>query len=143
MLSNSEKISIIKRIDFIEVELNDLSEYKSLTYKEYNGNRIIRRNVERIIENIANALIDISKIIISGLNVDIPDSYREIILKLGELEIINYDLANNIAEIARLRNVLAHQYLDIKWSYIKNFIEEKVDKVNNFLEKIKIYLNLK
>lgn len=142
MLSDSEKISIMKRIDFIEVELNDLSEYKGLTYKEYNGNRIIRRNVERIIENIANALIDISKIIISGLNVDIPDSYREIILKLGELEIINYDLANNIAEIARLRNVLAHQYLDIKWSYIKNFIEEKVDKVNNFLNKVKIYLNL-
>lgn len=50
MLSNSEKISIIKRIDFIEVELNDLSEYKGLTYKEYNGNRIIRRNIERIIE---------------------------------------------------------------------------------------------
>ncbi|WP_367669234.1 type VII toxin-antitoxin system HepT family RNase toxin [Caldanaerobacter subterraneus] len=140
MLKDSDKVSVIKRIEFIRIELEDLKEYKNLTFQEYNSNRIARRNVERIIENVANALIDISKILIANENVDMPDSYRDIILKLGEVKIIELDLARSISEIARLRNVLAHQYLDIKWSYIKNFLEEKVDDVYTFLNIIDSYI---
>ena len=113
MLNESDKLNILKRIDFIQIELNDLDEYKKLTYEVYNTDRITRRNVERIIENISNALIDISKIIIANENIHIPNSYREIILKLGEIETIDEELAKSIAEIDRLRNVLAHQYLTL------------------------------
>lgn len=140
MLKDSDKINIIKRIDFIQTEMSDLVNYKELSYQDYNNNRMVRRNVERIIENISNALIDISKIIIANENVKIPDSYREIILELGEIKVIDMNLAESIAEISRLRNVLAHQYLDIKWSYIKKFLTEKIDDVNEFLKCINSYI---
>lgn len=32
------------------------------------------------------------------------------------------DLAEQVAELARLRNILAHQYLDIRWNSLKDFI---------------------
>ncbi|MDI3309967.1 MAG: DUF86 domain-containing protein [Thermoanaerobacterium sp.] len=140
MLNESDKLNILKRIDFIQIELNDLDEYKKLTYEVYNTDRITRRNVERIIENISNALIDISKIIIANENIDIPNSYREIILKLGEIETIDEELAKSIAEIARLRNVLAHQYLDIKWSYIKTFLTDKINDVYKFIDAVNKYV---
>lgn len=140
MLNESDKLNILKRIDFIQIELNDLHEYKKLTYEVYNTDRITRRNVERIIENISNALIDISKIIIANENIDIPNSYREIILKLGEIETIDEELAKSIAEIARLRNVLAHQYLDIKWSYIKTFLTDKINDVYKFIDAVNKYV---
>ncbi|SHE92337.1 Uncharacterized conserved protein YutE, UPF0331/DUF86 family [Thermoanaerobacter uzonensis DSM 18761] len=141
MLKDSDKINVIKRIEFIQIELEDLKEHKELSFQEYNANRIVRRNVERMIENIANALIDISKILIANENVEIPDSYREIILKLGEIKVIDIELAKSIAEIARLRNVLAYQYLDIKWSYIRNFLTKKIDGVYEFLRAIELYIN--
>ncbi|EGD52314.1 Uncharacterized conserved protein YutE, UPF0331/DUF86 family [Thermoanaerobacter thermohydrosulfuricus] len=141
MLKDSDKINVIKRIEFIQIELEDLKAHKELSFQEYNANRIVRRNVERMIENIANALIDISKILIANENVEIPDSYREIILKLGEIKVIDIELAKSIAEIARLRNVLAHQYLDIKWSYIRNFLTKKIDDVYEFLRTIELYIN--
>ncbi|MGI1691784.1 type VII toxin-antitoxin system HepT family RNase toxin [Thermoanaerobacter uzonensis] len=141
MLKDSDKINVIKRIEFIQIELEDLKVHKELSFQEYNANRIVRRNVERMIENIANALIDISKILIANENVEIPDSYREIILKLGEIKVIDIELAKSIAEIARLRNVLAHQYLDIKWSYIRNFLTKKIDDVYEFLRTIELYIN--
>ncbi|MCP2239626.1 type VII toxin-antitoxin system HepT family RNase toxin [Thermoanaerobacterium thermosaccharolyticum] len=142
MLNESDKINILKRIDFIQIELNDLDEYKKLTYEEYDTDRIVRRNVERIIENISNALIDISKIIIVNENIDIPNSYREIILKLGEIKTIDEELAKSIAEIARLRNVLAHQYLDIKWSYVKTFITDKINDVYKFIDAVNKYVEM-
>ncbi|HHW58349.1 MAG TPA: DUF86 domain-containing protein [Clostridia bacterium] len=141
MLKDSDKINVIKRIEFIQIELEDLKAHKELSFQEYNADRIVRRNVERMIENIANALIDISKILIANENVEIPDSYREIILKLGEIKVIDIELAKSIAEIARLRNVLAHQYLDIKWSYIRNFLTKKIDDVYEFLRTIELYIN--
>ncbi|WP_434655541.1 type VII toxin-antitoxin system HepT family RNase toxin [Thermoanaerobacterium thermosaccharolyticum] len=142
MLNESDKLNILKRIDFIQIKLNDLDEYKKLTYEEYDTDRIVRRNVERIIENISNALIDISKIIIVNENIDIPNSYREIILKLGEIKTIDEELAKSIAEIARLRNVLAHQYLDIKWSYVKTFITDKINDVYKFIDAVNKYVEM-
>ncbi|PHO08300.1 hypothetical protein BFT35_02265 [Thermoanaerobacterium thermosaccharolyticum] len=142
MLNESDKLNILKRIDFIQIELNDLDEYKKLTYEVYNTDRITRRNVERIIENISNALIDISKIIIANENIHIPNSYREIILKLGEIETIDEELAKSIAEIDRLRNVLAHQYLDIKWSYVKTFITDKINDVYKFIDAVNKYVEM-
>lgn len=142
MLNESDKLNILKRIDFIQIELNDLDEYKKLTYEVYNTDRITRRNVERIIENISNALIDISKIIIANENIHIPNSYREIILKLGEIETIDEELAKSIAEIARLRNVLAHQYLDIKWSYVTTFITDKINDVYKFIDAVNKYVEM-
>lgn len=141
MLEYQNKLSILKRVEFIYLELKDLEQYKNLTFEEYDTNRFIRRNVERIIENIANAIIDISKIIIANSDVQVPDSYREMILKLSEFNIIDIALATSIAEVARLRNILAHQYLDIRWEYLKNFIDEKIGDVYKFLENILNFVN--
>lgn len=99
MLEYQNKLSILKRVEFIYLELKDLEQYKNLTFEEYDTNRFIRRNVERIIENIANAIIDISKIIIANSDVQVPDSYREMILKLSEFNIIDIALATSIAEV--------------------------------------------
>jgi len=125
VLEHQNKLSILKRVNFIYLEIEDLEQYKNSTFEEYRKDRFIRRNVERIIENIANAIIDILKIIIANSDVQVPDFYREMILKLSEFNIIDIALATSIAEVARLHNILAHQYLDIRWEYLKNFIDEK------------------
>ncbi len=61
-LNTIQKTSIIKRIDFIEIELKDLAEYKTLDFNTYARDRKVRRDVERMIENIVNATIDIGKL---------------------------------------------------------------------------------
>ena len=61
-LNTIQKTSIIKRIDTIETELKDLDEYNEiLDFNTYTSGieEKVRRDVERIIENIVNATIDI------------------------------------------------------------------------------------
>jgi|GEM_PF-558908 len=115
-----QRSSIIKRIDFVETELNDLAEYHALDFKTYSQNRKIRREVDRIIENIANALIDIGKIVLAGESSMLPESYAEVFTSLEACGVINADLCGRIKDIARLRNILAHQYLDLKGDMLKN-----------------------
>ncbi|WP_041736597.1 HepT-like ribonuclease domain-containing protein [Caldicellulosiruptor acetigenus] len=58
---------------------------------------------------------------------------KETLLKLGKLKIIDSSFSTSIAKIARLLNILAHQYLDIKWDYIKDFISKKSEDVDKFM----------
>jgi uncharacterized protein YutE (UPF0331/DUF86 family) len=98
----------------------------------------VRRNIERIIENLANACIDIAKIILAGEPVEIPGTYQDIILKLGELKIVESDLASKIAALAKARNVLAHQYLDLKWDIINPLIRDCPVFLNEFIKSLNI-----
>jgi uncharacterized protein YutE (UPF0331/DUF86 family) len=132
-LNTIQKTSIIKRISFIETELNDLGEYQTLDFNTYARERKARRDVERIIENIVNATIDIGKIILAGEDIALPDTYREIFIKLGDSGLIDTRLAGCLSDLARLRNILAHQYLDIKWEMIKDFINQGSTEVTTFL----------
>ena len=138
-LNNEQKQGIIERINFLKVELADLeSKYINISWQEYKDDRDKRRNVERIVENLANACIDIAKIVLSGETIEIPGTYQEIILKLGENKIVDISLAEKVAKLARMRNVLAHQYLDLKWELIKPLIAEAPDFITKFIDQLKV-----
>lgn len=137
MLSPADRFFIMKRVDFIQAELEDLAEYQQISFNDYTSNRKLQRNLERIAENIANAIIDLCKILLSNTTQAIPDTYRDIILKAGELESLDPAHASEIADIARLRNILSHQYLDIKWDALKFFIAQADRIIRPFLSTIK------
>ena len=135
-LEKAQKEAVIRRISFAKVELNDLEAFQSTDYETYRKDRMKRRNVERIAENIANVVIDIGKIVLAGENVETPGTYREVFLRMHELEIIPEEMANKLVEIARTRNILAHQYLDIKWERLQTFIENAPVAVEDFIRVI-------
>lgn len=112
ILDKTQRESLIKRVSFIEAELADLSEFANIDFPTYSSDRISRRNIERILENVLNASIDIAKILIAGEELELPGSYREVFLKLGEPRLLDLKLAQNLADLARVRNILSHQYLD-------------------------------
>jgi uncharacterized protein YutE (UPF0331/DUF86 family) len=136
-LNEIQKISIVKRIDFIELELKDLEEYGSLDFDTYSQNRKARRDVERISENIANGMIDIGKVILAGEDIELPETYKDIFRKLVQMKIINEELGEGLSDLVRLRNILAHQYLDIKWEMIKDFISHGKNDVKAFMPIVK------
>jgi uncharacterized protein YutE (UPF0331/DUF86 family) len=137
ILKKDQKSDIVRRIDFIQIQLSDLKKFTKLDWTTYQKDRDTQRNVERLAENIANATIDVCKIIIVGEDVEIPNSYREVVQKLGEVGVLEEGLALDVADYVVLRNVLAHQYLDIKWSKIKDFIVRAPQVVPKFIESIK------
>jgi uncharacterized protein YutE (UPF0331/DUF86 family) len=133
ILGKDELEDIAQRTDFIQLQLGDLKKFYNLDWASYSKDRDVQRNVERLIENVANATIDICKIILAGEEIEMPNSYKDIILKLGLMGILGEDLAGKIAEYALLRNFLAHQYLDLKWDKISAFIKTAPGDFENFL----------
>jgi len=115
---------LVKHIQFIEEELKDYEQFKDFTRDEYLKNRNKRRDLERWIENIINSTVDISRIILSIEGKSIPDTYREIVQMISTINGLEGVEAEKLSKWVKLRNIISHDYLDIRWSSISKFIIE-------------------
>jgi len=137
------KQKLLKHINFVEAEIGDYPKFKTLTWKEYSDDRDKRRNVERWTENIINSSIDIAKAILILEGKNLPDNYKEIVLAVSTIKELEIDSADQLSRWVKFRNILAHEYLDIKWTSIKKFIAETEPLYRTFLDKAKEYLEIK
>ena len=142
-MERENKTRLIKHIAFLEEELKDYENFRSLSQEEYNKERDKRRNVERWIENIINSSIDIAKIILSSENIPLPDSYREAIALLSLVSDFDKDDIDRLSDWVRLRNIISHEYLDIRWNSINRFINQAIPTYKSFLETLKKYVDKK
>lgn len=140
-LKKEIKYRLIKHTSFLKNEIKDHGIFTTLTWKEYEQERNKRRNVERWIENIVNSSIDISRIILASEGITLPDTYKELIINLLCIPHFKDVNLKKLSGWVKLRNILGHEYLDIKWSSIKVFIAESKPLYEDFLNKAKEYLD--
>jgi len=96
--------------------------------------------VERWVENIINSSVDISKVILTYEGKSLPDNYKEIVLSLSLVKDLGIGDAEALSYWVKFRNIISHEYLDIRWASIKKFISETEPLYRDLLDKVKIYL---
>lgn len=135
-----QRVRLLERLQFLDIELQDLAIFQNLTLDTYRNDKVQRRNIERWVENIANATIDIAKIVLASEKRKMPKSYKEALVDFGLFFGLNENEAKKISEIAQLRNILAHEYLDILYEKIKDFLinispfyERLIKSLNDYL----------
>jgi uncharacterized protein YutE (UPF0331/DUF86 family) len=142
-LTQEFKERLVKHLNFLEEELKDYAQFKKITREEYFKDRDKRRNVERWIENIINSIVDVSKIILTFEGGIIPDTYRGIVSMISTVEGLEEVDAEKLSRWVRFRNIVAHEYLDIKWSSINKFINTTDSLYKDALKIFKKYLKSK
>lgn len=130
------KKNIIERLDFLAEQFKDLEKFKKMAWPNYRDNRDNRRNIERWIENLVIASLDIAKIVLASEKKEIPQSYKDS-LKVFAALYIDSSLADKFSKFAEFRNIIVHEYLDIKWKKIENFVKEAENLYPKFIEKVK------
>jgi len=136
-IDKEEEVRLKIRIDFLKTEMEELDRFKNLTKKEYTEDRDKRKLIERWAENIINAIIDITKMVLASEKKLAPRSYEEALLNFGFLIGLEEKESERLSKFAKLRNILAHEYLDILYREIQYFIKEFpkfYKKVLSFLE---------
>ncbi len=137
-LAPEDKVRLLERIQFLECEFREIEEFRGLSLEEYRQNKVTRRNIERWTENMINATIDVAKIILASEKKEMPRTYEQALSSLGNFIGFKEKEANDLSTFARLRNILAHQYLDITYDRIKEFIiaaPPLYEKIFQFLSK--------
>ncbi len=119
-----DKDRLLRIAAFLETELDYFGVFKKVTQTEYQRDISMKRNMERWAENIVNASIDGAKILLASEKKPIPETYRTILADLTALPGFEHTRAEELAQFAKMRNLLAHEYLDIRFNQLKKFAAE-------------------
>lgn len=103
---------VVEKAEFIETCLDILAERQSVDPDEYAENVEIRDVVERRLEMMTQACIDIARILLVelGADVEVPDANAATMHERASVDVLSDDTAEAMAEACGLRNVLAHEY---------------------------------
>ena len=110
---NYAKGRIEESIEFITREMEEFEkDYTSKNWEEYKEDNKLQKLIDRTVENILTALIEISGTVlveegISGRN------YSEILNKIAEFFSLTKKEQYNLSTLAVQRNRLAHRYLNL------------------------------
>ena len=133
----------------ISDKINDLKDYlkqlmviKPDSLKKYVKDFKTRAACERYFERIAEAVLDISILIIKDKGLHIPDDDNEYFNLLGEKNIIDFDLVKKLKEMRGMRNIIAHQYGNLDDELVYMAINDELeDDIKKFIKIIDELLN--
>lgn len=137
-ISEEDKSILRGLIKFLENEFSDIRKFETMGMKEYIQDSDKRRNVERWVENLVMAAIDITKIVLASERKAIPQTYRETLLHFC-LNFMDEGSAKMFSQFAEMRNIVVHEYMEIKWERIKKFIADATKLYPLFIEAAKKY----
>ena len=137
-MRRADRSKLISSLDYLEKELPFLSGYeREIDWKVYQTQRSKRLEIERWVESLINATLDISKVLLTAGSEEVPETSREILFKVGSLVFDKEVKAEAFSELAKIRNTLAHRYLDVKWEDIKRFLQLVPELYPLFLDFVK------
>lgn len=131
-MSNYKEITL--RLEKIREYLKILLDLrKKCSLADFKKDKVLRGALERYLQLASEAAIDIGEIIISELKLPAPATNKEIFEILGKQKIIPLKLANNFSNIAKFRNILVHDYLEIDLQKMYNYLQKDLSDFEKFI----------
>ena len=114
---------ILDSIQFISEEMKEFQEeYANKTLKEYQEGKKLQKLMDRTVENILTAVIEVCGTFLTEQGVAV-ESYSDALKKTGKLLGFTEKEQDHLARLAIQRNRLAHRYLNFRWQAIRTFAE--------------------
>ena len=92
--------------------------------------------LERYLQIAAQVCIDVGNHIAAAYGLRSPKSYADVFQVLKEHDVLESNLADRMAELARLRNILVRLYLDVDINLLHAALRTGVDDFSLFSQQV-------
>ena len=135
-----------KKVDVIRKRLKRLQKYRLLTVEDYLDSDDAQDIIERNLEVLIQAAVDINKSLLKRLSALDPKELQnlknsESFVFLAQNNILSEELANELAESGGFRNVLAHLYDEIIPARVMGAVKKALEFYPDYLYEIQSYLD--
>jgi uncharacterized protein YutE (UPF0331/DUF86 family) len=126
---------VLESIQFITEEMKEFeTEYANKTWKEYHDDRKLQKLIDRTVENILTAIIEICGTILTEENIAVK-SYGDALRECSKIFSFSEEEQHSLSRLAIQRNRLAHRYLNFRWQAVEMFNEQRV-LVTRLMDKV-------
>ncbi len=141
-LSEIDRSRLVRIVDFLEDELADAPQFAGMDMERYSTDRNFRRSVERWVENLVNASIDAAKIVLASERRSVPQTYRETVEMIATVDGFRdmTAIARQLAANTRIRNMLAHEYLDLRYTRVNTVVDNAVGTYGALIKALRSWM---
>ena len=123
---NYAKGRITDSLQFIATEIKEFEQdYIFKSWKDYKNDRKLQKLMDRTVENIFTALIEICGTILTQEGIS-AESYAQVLSECAQRLGFSEEEQETLAKLAMQRNRLTHRYLNFRWQAINMFITNKL-----------------
>jgi len=135
-----EKSLITSKLSKLREYQRFLKELQTTSLDDFVSDFKIRGAVERYLQVSIECVVDIGNEIISSLQLQRPERYRDIPYILAKTEIIPKTFAETVASMISFRNLLVHDYASINQNLVYEFLQTKLPGFEAFTKHITKWL---
>ncbi|RKY03049.1 hypothetical protein DRP77_06960 [Candidatus Poribacteria bacterium] len=131
---------VIELLRLISEDLRSLREKAGLDLQLYLNDRDLQAVVERRLQTAIESALNVGNHIIARLGLRAPQTYADVFHILCEEGIISPKLAEAMADMARLRNLLVYLYRRIDHRRIYESLSDRIRALEEFVRQIRGWL---
>lgn len=130
-----------ERLRKLEEYLNLLAEHQKQSEAGFVQDKTLQAAVERFLQLAIECILDIGNHIIASEGFEKPEAYKEIPTVLAGKEIIPEKFSQMLAEMAKFRNLLVHDYMKIDAHKVYRILQDHLQDFRQFATYIETYLS--
>jgi len=123
---------VLRKIAALEQYLAELDEYRHVTLETYLAERKTQRIVERTLHLAIETCLDLAEHVIADRRMRVPASHAETFEILRDAGLLPTPLAESLAQMARFRNILVHDYARIDAARVVRILREDLHDLVEF-----------
>ena len=116
---------VVESLQYIATELKEFEQdYASKTWQDYQDDKKLQKLIDRTVENILTALIEVCGTILTQENIPV-ENYTQVFSECAKKLGFSKEEQETLAKLALQRNRLAHRYLNFRWQSIGTFVNTR------------------
>lgn len=124
------------RVAKIRDQLRHLTKLEALSREDFLASTTEQHAVERELQIVIEACLDIGHHVISREGLRRPGDYRDVFAVLREAGVIQAELGRRLEDMASFRNRLVHGYLDVEPERVYEMARKELADVEAFVASI-------
>ena len=131
-----DRALVLRKLAELELYLQQIREYQQISVDEYRSDWKTQRIIDRTLQLMIELCMDIANHIISDKQLPIPTSYANTFEILQQAGLISQQLMEIAANMAKFRNILVHQYVDVDAATVVAVLHSRLDDFILFRDEI-------
>ena len=141
-MTKSEPAIVLNKLDLMTRYLDNLKRSELVQLEEYLGDYNEQLFVERLLQLLIQAAIDINKYLLKKIELEQPENNFETFIEVGRHGIITMELAERLAPSGILCNILVYMYAEINPVKVYEAIQKTLQNYPIYQRQVTNYLDL-
>ncbi len=127
---------VVELLRAVSADLADLRDKARMDREQFLASRDAQAVVERRLQTAVEGCLNIGNHVIARKRLGVPRDYAEVFRILGQAGVLSPQVAEAMADLARLRNLLVHLYWRVDHARLHESLPQRIRTLQSFVEDV-------